>query len=108
MATLPREVYFRYSGLVDLVLSAIDSLLNGTSPDKVTFYVVDAGFDPSVIKAVMIDELDKRGVTYRVEETSESSEFVVTVADNKEAHVKIYRRSILNVNSLEVFLKVKA
>ena len=107
MATLPREVYFRYSSLVDLVISTINTPLNETSPDKVTIYVVDTGFDPSVMKAVLKDELDKRGMTYRVEETSESSDLVITVADNKEARVKIYRRSVLNVHSLDIFLKVK-
>lgn len=108
MTGLPQWVYLRYLDLVDLVFSTIDVLLKETGSDKMTIHVTDAEFDPSIMEAVLMDELEKRGMTYRVFETPESSELVIAIVDNKEAHVKIYRQPILNVHILDIFLNVKS
>ena len=115
MATLPQEVESYYLDLVEGVFSAVDRLLKEGKFDPVSLEtqheVIDVDFDPKVFKSVFLDELDKRGLSYRVIETPWYSdlwyEVVYPVGDNKEAHVKVYHQSFYNIHKVEVFLKVR-
>ena len=115
MANLPQEVETYYLDLVSQIFSVVDKLLKEGKFDPITLETehetIEADFHPEVLKGVITDELEKRGMEYKVVETPWYAdlwyEIIYPVAENKEAHIKIYHSSWYNIHKVVVFLKVR-
>ena len=113
--SLPQEVREYYEKLASQIFSAVDKLLKGGKFDPVSLETehetIEAGFHPEVLKDIVVNELEKRGMEYKVIETPWYAdlwyEIIYPVSEGKEAHVKIYYSSWYNVHKIVVFLKVR-